>query len=162
MEFKLPNSNGKTVDLVQHIYEQKSIHQKDLTIHVGCDSTAKEGIWWYALVVSFRYGKSGAHYIYQKIKIPAIRVEKEGRHKPDIFTKLWKEAEISIQCAEYLKENHIYVDAIEMDYNTIPKWASNKLIGPTEGWARSLGYRVLNKADEQIAVKAADHICDHI
>lgn len=161
MEFTLPNQNGKTVNLISHVYEQKAEH-RNLTIHVGCDSTAKEGIWWYVLVVSFRYGNNGAHYIYQKTKIPAIRAEVSGKTKPDIFTKLWKEAEISINCAEYLKENGIYVDAIEMDYNTIPRWASNKLIGPTEGWAKSLGYVVLNKSDEQIAVKAADHICQKI
>lgn len=161
MEFKLPNSNGKTVDLIQHIYEQKALYRQ-VTINVGCDGITKEGTWWYVLVVSFRYGKSGAHYIYQKTKMPAIRVEKNGKTSPDIFTKLWKEAEISIQCAEYLKAADIYVDAIEMDYNTIPKWASNKLIGPTEGWAKSLGYSVLNKSDEQIAVKAADHICKRI
>jgi predicted RNase H-related nuclease YkuK (DUF458 family) len=49
-----------------------------------------------------------------------------------------------------------------MDYNEIPKWASNQLIGPTVGWATALGYTVLTKADQQVAVKAADHICDHI
>lgn len=149
------------VDLITHIYEQKSIHP-NLSINVGCDSVSKNGWWYYVLVVSFRYGSNGAHFIFQKSKIKAIRTIQNGRSKPDLFTKLWKESEISIQCAEYLKENNIYIDAIEMDYNASPEWLSNKLLPATSGWAKGLGYEVLDKSCVQIAIKAADHICDKI
>lgn len=161
MNIEFKTVGGETVNILTHIYEQKAAHPR-CAINVGCDSVSKEGIWWYVLVVSFRYGQSGAHYIFQKTKMRAIRLIQNGKVRPDIFTKLWKEAEISIECAEFLRENGIPINAIEMDYNTVPKWASNRLIGPTVGWAQSLGYTVLTKADAQTAVKAADHICDHI
>jgi predicted RNase H-related nuclease YkuK (DUF458 family) len=161
MEFILPNKR-LTIDLIQYIYQIKSNHPT-VSIHVGCDSVSKDGYWYYVLVVAFRYGTNGAHFIYRKTKIPAIRIESNnGRMKPDIFTKLWKEAEISIGCVEYLIENGIYVDAIELDYNTIPRHYSERLLKATYGWALSTGCRVLDKSGEQIAVKAADHICDHI
>jgi flavin-dependent dehydrogenase len=139
MEFKIPNSNGKTVDLVQHIYEQKSIHQTDLSIHVGCDSTAKEGIWWYVLVVSFRYGKRGAHYIYQKIKIPAIRVEMGAWSKNNIALLgdarhafapiIGMGANMALEDAQVLAEeiSRVNVDGIEHALKAYTKRRTNRV-----------------------------------
>lgn len=167
MEFRIPGSPER-VDLVEYVFLQKS-KTPQMKIFVGTDSISREGFWHYVLVVAFRYGNNGAHFIYQKSKIPASRIQMEGkRPKPDIFTKLWKEAEISINCAEYLRLNGIYIDALEMDYNKAPKWASQKLIAPTKGWAESLGFNVLLKPSIEkseanlIAVRAADHICSKI
>lgn len=158
MEFT--TTQRKKVDLIQHIYETKATH-KNLKIHVGTDGASKNGTWYYFLVVSFRYGRNGAHFIYQKQKMKALKIEKNGRKFPDLFTKLWKEAEITMACAQYLRNNGIEVDAVEMDYNTSPRWYSNRLINATQGWAIGEGYKVLNKSCELIAVKAADHLCQH-
>ena len=77
----------------------------------------------------------------------------------DIWSRLWKEAELSLEVAEWLtKQVNIKVE-IDMDYNNDVSFQSNKLVAATKGWANSLGYKVNIKPFKQIATKAADHHC---
>jgi predicted RNase H-related nuclease YkuK (DUF458 family) len=101
-------------------------------------------------VIAYRFGTRGVHYILHKQKVPKIH---------DKWTRLWKEAELSIETAEWLSEKINVNIQIDLDYNNDEKYFSNKLIQATKGWATSLGYKVNVKPDIQIATRAADYQC---
>lgn len=170
MEFK--NYKREKVDVFQHCLEQKVAHDK-LAVFIGTDSISLAGQIHYFLVVAFRYGKNGAHFIYSKEKLPSYR-NSDG--KPDVFTKLWKECDMSIKMAELLVEKGIFTRdeiIIELDYNAVVDTLSKQLIPATKGWATGLGYQCLTKygeyvyingerVAEQIACKAANHLCQGV
>lgn len=138
------------VDILEHSIEQVKLFP-DLKIHIATDSQNYGAKTVYATVVVFRYGLRGAHYIYNKVKLPRIK---------DTFTRLYKEGEFTIECAEYIQNNTaLRVAAVEFDYNNKKKTASSSLVPVLIGWASSLGYNALAKPDELIAAKAADHLC---
>lgn len=151
----------------------------NMYIHVGTDSIYKNGVITYIEVIAFRFN-NGAQYIYRKTKTPSYRTPSG---KPDVFMKLWQEARLTIELAEFLRSCQIEVDVVEFDYNHVATHESNKLISSALGWASGLGFNSLYKSGfgEQggpecfvnmtnskykpnylIAVKAADAICRNI
>lgn len=141
---------GKQVALIDYLID-KIRENSHLKLSVATDSQNYGGFTHYATVIVLRYNKRGAHVLYQKIKVPRIR---------DHWTRLWKECELSLEIAEWLKENSsISIETIELDYNTIKLTESHKLVSATRGWVESLGYKARLKPDEMIACKAADFIC---
>ena len=124
----------------------------DATIHIGTDSQNHRKYTTYAICVCYRYGMRGVHVIYNKQYIrPKIR---------DRWTRLWKEAEMSIEVSEWIQNNSSFkVKTIDMDYNDDKHHFSSKLVSAAKGWAESLGYNVSVKPEEQVATRAADHLC---
>lgn len=163
----------KDVDLFQHCLNERAIHGRNLHVFIGTDSISLGGRVHYFTVIAFRHSKAGAHFIFAKEKVATFR---KGDGKPDIFTKLWKEAELTINLCELLVENGIFNRdqiIIELDYNNVADTLSKPLIPATRGWAVGLGYQVLTKygekvlcglewVDEQIACKAANHLCQGV
>lgn len=163
----------KEVDLIQHCLEQRAKYGKNLYAFIGTDSISISGKIHYFTVIAFRHSKEGVHFIYAKEKIPTFR---KGDGKPDIFTKLWKEAELTITLCEELVESGIFDRdhiIVEFDYNNVSDTLSKPLIPATRGWAIGLGYQVLTKygekilvgngwEGEQIACKAANHMCQGV
>ena len=119
-------------------------------IHIGSDSQNIGKSTKYATVIAYRFGSRGVHYILSKRDEILIK---------DMWTRLWKEAEMSIDVAEWLTRQVSVKVEIDMDYNSDENFKSNKLISATKGWANSLGYKVNVKPDNQIATKAADYHC---
>jgi predicted RNase H-related nuclease YkuK (DUF458 family) len=119
-------------------------------IHIGTDSQNHRRSTVYVTVIAYRYGNRGVHYILTKSKMKKIR---------DKWTRLWKEAEYSINVAEWLTEKVNVNVEIDLDYNSEDKYFSSRLVAPTVGWANSLGFKANIKPDNQIATKAADHHC---
>ena len=107
-------------------------------------------ITFYATVIAYKLGTRGVHYILNKKKVSIIN---------DMWTRLWKEAEDSIDAAEWLTKQISVKVEIDMDYNENENFKSHKLISAAKGWANSLGYKVNIKPNKQIATKAADHHC---
>lgn len=172
MSFRTPC--GKEIpNWISHCLETKA-QSPDLKIHIGTDSVYRSGQVYYIEVIVFRYGNSGAKYIYRKSKIPAYR-KSDG--KPDIFAKLWQEARLTLDLAKELRQ-YCPVDCVEFDYNNIPDYLSNQLIAATKGWALAEGFCVMYKPEifespvtlnklsykpgTLLAAKAADHICQGI
>jgi len=119
-------------------------------IHIGTDSQNHRRSTVYVTVIAYRYGNRGVHYILHKQKVKKIK---------DKWTRLWNEADYSIEVAEWLtKKINIKVE-IDLDYNSEEKYFSSKLVQPVVGWATSLGYKANIKPDNQIATRAADHHC---
>ncbi len=149
MEKYFRKENGELVNIIEHCVDQLSFYPS-LKIYIATDSQNYGAKTVYATAIVFRYGLKGAHYVYLKQRLPRIR---------DHFTRLWKEAEYTLDAANMLTEElPIAIEALEFDYNGEKKTKSTSLISATKGWAESLGYKVKVKPDEMIAAKAADHL----
>jgi predicted RNase H-related nuclease YkuK (DUF458 family) len=141
--------SGEPVDVVKHTVD--IIKQCPyVEIHIGTDSQNHRRHTAYSVVIAYRYGNRGVHYIVSKSKVPKIK---------DRWTRLWNEAELSIETAESLTTKVKVKVEIDLDYNVDEKYFSSKLVQAASGWALSLGYKVNIKPDNQIATRAADHHC---
>jgi len=138
--------HGEVVDVVNHTLEIMKKYP-NVEIHIGTDSQNKRRKTIYVTVIAYRYGMRGVHYILHKQKVKRIR---------DMWTRLWKETDMSIEVAEWLTQKINVNVEIDMDYNIKDEFESHKLIPACEGWAKSLGYKVNVKPTSQIATHAAD------
>lgn len=157
------------IDLFQTVSEQKLHHAPNLKVHIGTDSVVS-GEWIsYFTVVAFRHSRTGVHFIFSKEKVQRFRNE---NGKPDSFTRLWRECKLTMDVAQMLVDRGLLSKPeiiIELDYNNLIKTVSTPLISSTKGWAVGEGYQCLVKYkenaqrpdqwEEQIAVKAANHLC---
>ena len=143
------NINGEIIDPLSHTLKvlKNSPYSQ---IHIGSDSQNVGKKTKYVTAIAYRFGSIGVHYIISK---------KDEIIIDDIWKRLWKEAEMSIEVAEWLSNQINVKIEIDMDYNNDEKFISNKLISAAKGWANSLGYKVNVKPHNQIATKAADHHC---
>jgi predicted RNase H-related nuclease YkuK (DUF458 family) len=141
--------NGQAVDIVKHTLDVlKECPYAE--IHVGTDSQNHRRQTWYCTVIAYRYGNRGVHYVLHVEKIKKIR---------DRWSRLWKEAELSIETAQLLTSKVKVQAQIDLDFNADERFFSNTLVQAASGWASSLGYKVNIKPDNQIATRAADHHC---
>ena len=141
--------NGNTIDHIDHTRE---ILKKNpfVEVHVGTDSQSLAKKTQYITVIAYRYGNRGVHYILKKSGVPKIK---------DLWTRLWKETELSIDIAENIKKSLNITPEIDLDYNENENFKSNKLVNASKGLANSLGYKVNIKPHVQIATRAADYHC---
>lgn len=141
--------SGKRIDTLAHTL---NILKKNpsVEIHVGSDSQSVGKKTIYCTVIAYRFGNRGVHYVLSKTAVPLIN---------DMWTRLWKEAELSIEVAEWISKLVPLKIEIDMDYNEDENFQSYKLISAAKGWANSLGYKVNVKPNNQIATRAADHHC---
>tara|TARA_A100001011_G_scaffold377320_1_gene440828 strand:+ start:67 stop:525 length:459 start_codon:yes stop_codon:yes gene_type:complete len=141
--------NGNIIDPVDHTRE---IIRKNpfVEVHVGTDSQSLAKITQYITVIAYRFGNRGVHYILKKNGVPQIK---------DLWTRLWKETELSIDIAETIKKSLNVIPEIDLDYNENENFKSNKLVNASKGLANSLGYKVNIKPHIQIATRAADYHC---
>lgn len=143
---------GELVNVVEHTLQQLE-KWPNMKIYVGTDSQDEGGKTRYATVVVYRYGNRGAHFVYFKEEVPRIR---------DMYTRLFYEAQRTVAVAQLINsEIPVSFEALDFDYNFIPKWASNKLLSSVGGWVKGLNYNATFKGGEVIATKAGDHICRH-
>jgi uncharacterized protein len=141
--------SGEKVNVVEHTILQLK-ESPTVAIHIGTDSQNVGNTTIYSTVIAYRFGNRGVHYIVHKQKLPKIL---------DFWTRLWKEAELSIETAEWLKQKININIQIDMDYNDNKDHRSHILISAAKGWANSLGYTVNVKPNNQIATRAADYSC---
>tara|TARA_A100001015_G_scaffold54114_2_gene59355 strand:+ start:5234 stop:5683 length:450 start_codon:yes stop_codon:yes gene_type:complete len=140
---------GERIDPIEHTLNILK-NYPNVQIHIGSDSQNVGKKTKYATVIAYRYGSRGVHYILSKKTEVIIK---------DMWTRLWKEAEMSIDVAEWLTHQVSVRVEIDMDYNSDENFKSSKLISATKGWANSLGYKVNVKPNNQIATRAADYHC---
>ena len=75
------------------------------------------------------------------------------------FTKLWKEVEISLEVAEFLKSNDLHAKYIDIDLNPDPKFGSNNVLRAALGFVESMGYSARVKPEACAASYVADRLC---
>lgn len=149
---------GERVSIIDHTLEQIN-KRSNLKIYIGTDSQdvkdkKKRKITRYATVIVYRYGDRGAHYIWYEEEVPRVKV---------LYTRLFDEAVRTIEVADMLSQQlpAVKIEALEFDYNHIPKFKSNQLISSVRGWVLGLNYNPVFKSGDMIACKAGDHICRH-
>ena len=143
------NIKGERIDPIAHTLKILKDYP-NVQIHIGSDSQNVGKKTRYATVIAYRYGSRGVHYILSKKNEVLLK---------NMWSRLWKEAEMSIDVAEWLTNQISVRVEIDMDYNSDENFKSSKLISATKGWANSLGYKVNVKPNNQIATKAADYHC---
>lgn len=146
-KYDFRTEEGLKINLVEHTLEQIQ-KWPNLKIYVGTDSQNYSGITRYITAVVFRYGKTGAHYVYSKDELPRVKGE---------YNRLYGEGTRSIEAAEILtKDIPVAVEAIEFDYADAKKTISTQLVSTFKGW---VGFKAVFKSGQMMACKAADHIC---
>lgn len=159
MEKWFTTQQGQKVNIVEHTLEQIN-KWPNMKIYIGTDSQDKKNsakgkrrVTVYTTCICYRYGYRGAHFIYYREKVPLIK---------DMYSRLYDEAVRTIATAQLIdSEIPVAFEALEFDYNHIPKWASNKLLSAVGGWVKGLNYNAKFKGGEVISTKAADHVCRH-
>lgn len=141
--------NFQRVDVILHTLNMISTHPT-LKIHVGCDSVVCGNETCFYFVIAYRYGRNGASFIYKKLCVSNL---------PTKLERLKKEVAITMEWIDFLEQNDILVDIVEFDLNSNPTEFSSTLVNAAKGWAEGIGYKVLVKPDSQIAVKAANFLC---
>lgn len=148
MQFKKLTADDSfdVADYVKYYYELHKGHQ--LQLYLGCDSQNKLQTT-YATTLVFNIDTTGCHVIYRKEVVPIIS---------DMWSRLWGEAERSVDTALYLRQHGIEIDTIDLDYNVDPQFKSNKVVAAAVGYVESLGFKARIKPDLLPAAYAADHI----
>jgi predicted RNase H-related nuclease YkuK (DUF458 family) len=90
-------------DLVDYLKKYiKKTGIENIKLYVGCDSQNKQTSTVYATTVVIHIGNMGCHVLYQREIIRPVIY--------DLWNRLWKEVEKSVEVALYLRENNIHVD----------------------------------------------------
>lgn len=148
--FKTMNDH-QPVELLSYV--QEMIRQNpNVKVYVGTDSQNYHRTTVYVSTVVLRYINNGAHVLYQKEKLDKIS---------DRWTRLWEELQRSVDLAGYLRfEGGIDIAQIDLDFNSDPKFFSNKLLPAATGYAQSMGYETKSKPDILMATWAANVLCN--
>lgn len=148
MQFKKLTSN-ETFEVAAYVKAYMDLYAtRALQIYLGCDSQNHLRTT-YATTLVFNVSATGCHVIYRKEVVPLIQ---------DIWTRLWGEAERSVELALYLREHGVEIDTIDLDYNVDPKYKSNKVVTAAVGYVESLGFKARIKPELLPAAYAADNI----
>lgn len=149
MKFKKLMDNN-TVEISEYVKQYIIDHKfNNLRIYVGCDSHNKGEFTTYVTTLVIHIGDTGCHVLFNKDKVKRIN---------DLWTRLWKEVELSVELALYLRENGINIHNIDLDLNDDEAYASNKLVAAAKGYVQSLGIKPRIKPDLLPAVHAADNL----
>ena len=144
--------NKPIPDLAGYI-QQQLIDRPDTKIYLGIDSKVSADHCTYILVIAFRYGSNGVHYIFSK----------EQTEMPNTkWQRLMNEIERLMNFVSWFKDNLPYtIYAVDVDVNADERHFSNKLHSLATGWGHSLGVNVITKPEEVVASRAADWLLNH-
>lgn len=149
MKFKKLTSHT-SFDLAEYTIEYLEKNKDyEVKMYLGCDSQTKGITTTYATTLVFHVASSGCHVIYKKEVLPVIS---------DMWNRLWKETELSLATALYLRDAGIEIDTIDLDYNINPVHNSNKIVKSAVGYVESFGFKARVKPDLLPACHAADDI----
>lgn len=143
-------SDRKIIDPKSYLSNWISNNPK-YKIYIGCDSSNSGGKTTFATVIVLHKSNNGGHVIYNRNSEPRIKSKHE---------RLWKEVEFSVFAAKCLEEwGFGKPDAIDIDLNPDPKFASNSLLASAVGMVESLGIKARWKSKSPWAISIADSIC---
>jgi predicted RNase H-related nuclease YkuK (DUF458 family) len=160
MDFYL--SNGKSVGNLENYIKNYLEDHPNYEIFIGTDSQRKKRRRiGFVTTICFRQKEitdknnntipgKGVHIIHKRIN---------DKFTKDLFAKLWKEVEMSIETANEVCE---YIDkdlvTIDLDLNSLKKWESNVAHDAAKGYVTGLGFKVRTKPDGWAATRASDHL----
>ncbi len=121
-------------------------------ILVGTDSEIQEnGVEFISVIVVHRVGY-GARYFWKKINV---------KRKMDLFTRLWEEANLSLEISkeileELIKERLEFDFELHLDLSTTGK--SKSVVKEIINLVKGYGFEVKIKPEAYAASKIADHL----
>ena len=137
------------INVVEHTLQQIE-KWPNLKVYIGTDSQDLGQSSRFATAICYRYGHRGAHYVFFLQDVPRMK---------SMEMRLLEEASRTIEAAEMISsEIPVAFEALEFDYNHIPKFKSNKVLSTVKGWVAGLNYKPVFKSGQLLAAKAADHI----
>ena len=139
--------------------------------YVGTDSLQNGKFTKYVTVVAmlkpeyldengkFHFG-AGAHLVYKRENVKRIR---------DVFSRLWKETELTQEVALFVHEalkdvwkgpmNSEKIPIVHLDFSHQPKYKSHQVHDTSVGYIKGQGFEVHTKPDAWCATVAADWLC---
>lgn len=153
MEKYFKTQAGERINIVDHTLDQIN-KWPNLRIYIGTDAQDYGKITRFATCIVYRYGHRGAHFVHLIEEVPTIR---------DLYTRLYQEGVRTVDTALLIKDHLPAVDfeALEFDYADIKKTKSSPVIQALKGWVKGMNMNASFKSGEQLATKAADHVCRH-
>ncbi len=169
-DFKL--LGGKGIDNLGEYLRKYYIENPNVKFYVGTDSLQNGKYTKYVTTVAmrhpehtdenghFHYG-SGVHLVFKKENVTRIR---------DIFTRLWRETELSYNLANYVHDSlkdiwkqplndNKRIPIVHLDLNEQPKFKSNKVLDASIGYIKGMGFEVHSKPSAWCASVASDWLC---
>jgi len=158
---KFKKYDGTFIEDVTTYVERWVAQHPHCTITVGCDSQEHARFIKYSVTICLhdvdQYGIGhGAHVVY------ADHVDNNRNMKSDIYTKLWAEAELTIQAAKLLEEPALKWGrkiTIHLDYNSSEKEYSNVLYAAGLGFVKGMGFEAHGKPFAWASTHVADKLC---
>ena len=92
-ELEIKDINNKPISMEELIGKANEYIKNGYGVYIGSDSQNIGKSTKYATVIAYRFGSRGVHYILSKKQEVLIE---------DMWTRLWQEAEMSIDVAEWL------------------------------------------------------------
>jgi len=122
----------------------------DVKVYIGTDSVQMRLATTYATAICLWHIGNGAHVIFERQRLEKTR---------DLFTRLWKETEISIKIANKLRDSIGVESIIDLDINPSEKYKSNMAHDAAMGMVKGYGFEARSKPDAWAATCAADLLC---
>jgi len=144
-------TNGVLInDINSYINSYLKLHT-DSTIYIGTDCKRKKDKYIYATTICLDTNGNGVHYVYRKKYVDVNDVH-------DIFSKLWREVELSVETSYELSNIDKTKITIDLDYNKLRNKKSNIVYDSAIGLVAGLGLRYRTKPNAWAASCAADYI----
>lgn len=171
--FKTIGSGDKIADLAKYVTEYIG-NDPNIKVYIGCDSkqVGKQTAFVTAVVLKhsvYPWNSKGDGHGNWPGQGGHIIFKKEYRDRIyDIRMRLWEEANIIMELAEYLNsaleeirtptEEHPRLLTIDFDYNSSAIHKSNAVANEVVGWAAGMGYEYRIKPDSWCASSVADNL----
>jgi predicted RNase H-related nuclease YkuK (DUF458 family) len=150
MNYQFKTLYGKKIDNIIE-YVKNYISNKDIELLIGADSQNYENrITRYGIVIAMYTKGKGANVV-------CTRIDKDIEY--NMQKRLLDEVWMSIEVAEYLKENGLPKPKfIDIDLNPDPRYKSNKVLRQAVGLVEGMGYQARIKGHGASAQCAANHL----
>lgn len=127
------------------------------SVTIGCDSQEHSKYIKYSVSICMHDVDEsgighGAHVIF------ASFYDKDKNMKTNIYTKLWAEAEISVEAALQLKDCKMKI-MVHLDYSSDENRYSNILYKAGIGYVKGMGFDALGKPHAWAATHVGDSLC---
>lgn len=151
MEMKFKRlQDKKDVEVVSYLKQQLKEHP-DSDIYIGTDSQVHGKTTTYAVVIVLHRKGRGGHVLFYRETLPVIY---------DMFTKIYKEVEMSLEVAEYLVANGVKkAKKIDIDINPDKRYRSNIVLSSAMGLLAGYGYEGRMKPHAWASSHVADKLC---
>lgn len=148
-------------DVGKYAKDYLSKHE-NVTVYVGTDSNPRT--MWFATVVLFYHKGAGGHYILRKFK-PSEEERKQMRDKFNLFSRLYYEANASLEVATYLEEtlagfpkNGRSIVTVNLDINPSMDEESHVAFSAAVGLLKGMNFEFRTKPNAYAASSAADTV----